>query len=147
MDFIIRDSSYFKKNILERVAENLDSEINKYISDVIKGSVKLEDVDSLGLRRILLYENKELIENEIIQDLIKELDEVNQKFWKRNRFSLSDNQEDKIKLWEETHECKNRGKHHGAIGGQYTYKFTPTSIGTFCEVKCSCGETIDVSEI
>ena len=28
----------------------------------------------------------------------------------------------------------------GAIGERLTFLFTPTSIGTFCSVRCACGE-------
>ena len=30
-------------------------------------------------------------------------------------------------------------KKQGAIGGQYTYSFTPTSLGTVVLVRCACG--------
>ena len=37
--------------------------------------------------------------------------------------------------------------HYGAIGGGYSYTFTPTSIGTFIEVRnVVTGEKIDVSD-
>ena len=34
----------------------------------------------------------------------------------------------------------------GAIGGSYTWKFVPTSIGTFGSVQCSCGEEFSFQE-
>lgn len=38
-------------------------------------------------------------------------------------------------------------RYGGTIGGSYTYKFTPTSIGVFGTVECSCGERFDFSEL
>lgn len=34
----------------------------------------------------------------------------------------------------------------GAIGGRLTYCFTPTGLGMITEVKCACGEEINVTE-
>lgn len=34
----------------------------------------------------------------------------------------------------------------GAIGGAYTWEFTPTSLGTVVNVRCACGEKLDVSD-
>ena len=69
------------------------------------------------------------------------------KMYHKNMFELSDSQEEKLKQWKNNHQCKNRNKSHGAVGGQYTYKFVPTGIGVFCEVICSCGEKINISEV
>lgn len=50
--------------------------------------------------------------------------------------------------WYQTH---NNGicasGYHGAIGGNVTFKITPTSIGNFIDVKCSCGEEISFDEV
>ena len=37
-------------------------------------------------------------------------------------------------------------KKQGAIGGQYSYRFTPTSLGTAVSVKCACGKEKNVTE-
>ena len=34
-----------------------------------------------------------------------------------------------------------------AIGGGYEYRFTPTSIGMLAEIRCACGEKLDVDHI
>ena len=50
--------------------------------------------------------------------------------------------------WYKTH---NEGRcacaYHGAIGGNVTFEITPTSIGDFVEVKCSCGATMGWEEL
>jgi len=51
----------------------------------------------------------------------------------------------KFQVWHEKHLLdKHRGKipYTGAIGGMYSYIFTPTSIGTFSSVECAlCKES------
>lgn len=37
-------------------------------------------------------------------------------------------------------------RYSGAIGGAYTWTFTPTSLGTVARVECSCGAEIDVTD-
>jgi len=148
MDFIIRDRNYFKQNILHRIADSLDKEIDDYMIDIISGSKKIDGLDVKPIRQQLFYENRDQIINDTISVLelrIKELEEENQKLYQKNMFKLSDTQEEKLTRWKETHNCKNRNKSHGAIGGQYKYTFVPTSIGAFCSVKCSCGAEIDLS--
>lgn len=34
----------------------------------------------------------------------------------------------------------------GAIGGSYTWQFTPTGIGTFGSIHCSCGDSFTFQE-
>lgn len=52
------------------------------------------------------------------------------------KFELDD---DQIKLLNEWMKTRiNYGSNTTAIGGRYTYKFTPTSIGTFITVIDSC---------
>lgn len=34
----------------------------------------------------------------------------------------------------------------GAIGGSYTWEFTPTGIGTFGSIRCSCGDSFTFQE-
>lgn len=52
----------------------------------------------------------------------------------------------KMMKWAEEHYDVCPIREHGAIGGRYTYEFTPTSIGTVCAIKCSCGAKFDATE-
>ena len=62
-------------------------------------------------------------------------------------FPISEEEQKGIREWmdkhdEEVHHARTLGdklKLGGCCGGRYTYKFTPTSIGTIGTVKCSCG--------
>ena len=56
-------------------------------------------------------------------------------------FSVYPEEAEKIMAWEEKHI---KEKHHGngyagAIGGRFSYEFTPTSLGDIAVVKCRCG--------
>lgn len=37
------------------------------------------------------------------------------------------------------------GTYIGAIGGRFSYIFTPTSLGVICTVRCVCGDQFDFS--
>lgn len=68
-----------------------------------------------------------------------------------NGFPLSDEQLKKINEWKDKHEEEKHSSklpypRGGAIGGSYQYIFTPTSIGTFGTIKCSCGDTFDFQD-
>jgi len=85
------------------------------------------------------YENKEIKK---LQDELKTERENNER-----GFPISKTQADKINKWIVKHEEEHHnGRVKSLIRGKYSYIFIPTSIGTFCTVKCTCGEEIDVSE-
>ena len=54
-----------------------------------------------------------------------------------------------INDWIEKHtQEKHNGYHHGGtIGGSFTYKFTPSSIGEVGEIICNCGEEFCFREL
>ena len=62
-------------------------------------------------------------------------------------FPISEDEENKINEWIETHEREVHGiktyadklASHRCCGGSYTYEFVPTSIGTIGTVRCNCG--------
>lgn len=71
-------------------------------------------------------------------------------------FYMSKEQNEACAKWQNDHDKskhmnseKSKAAGHrysGAIGGAYTWSFTPTSVGTVTMLKCSCGEGIDVSD-
>lgn len=67
-------------------------------------------------------------------------------------FSLDAGQLSKLDIFKNEHGCKLSNdsitgrKKVGAIGGQYTYSFTNTTIGTVAKVRCACGAEIDLSD-
>jgi len=67
-------------------------------------------------------------------------------------FSLTKEQLQRISDWMDTHDKEKhiqpgeKFRYAGAIGGAYTYEFTPTSLGVVEKVRCACGDHIDVSD-
>ena len=50
--------------------------------------------------------------------------------------------------WYKTHNNGICAKaYHGAIGGNVSFDITPTSIGNFIDVKCSCGAVLSWQEV
>lgn len=47
--------------------------------------------------------------------------------------------------WKNEHVCK-YSTNSGAIGGQFTYAFTNTSLGQIFKVQCACGEEVDLTD-
>jgi hypothetical protein len=67
-------------------------------------------------------------------------------------FKLTEEQNKRISEWMDAHDAEKHipvggtFRYSGAIGGAYTWQFTPTSLGIVQKVKCSCGDHIDVSD-
>lgn len=62
-------------------------------------------------------------------------------------FEVTDNEYKKAKDFMETHDCSLPPSYDGlmdhyagAIGGQYTWCFTGTSLGQIVTIKCLCGK-------
>jgi len=62
-------------------------------------------------------------------------------------FTLSAEQVEKYDKWRIKKNKKKGEAYVGAIGGAYTFCFTPTGLGVIEEVKCSDGEELDLTDI
>lgn len=62
------------------------------------------------------------------------------------QFKLDDKEEALAKEWLANHKEKCPIKYAGAIGGQYTWCFTDTSIGDIAVLKCACGGKVDLTD-
>lgn len=64
-------------------------------------------------------------------------------------FVVTPEENEEIKTWIEKHiNEKHNGDHYaGAIGGRFSYRFIPTSIGEIGEIVCSCGEKFCFREL
>ena len=57
-----------------------------------------------------------------------------------------------IQLWIKDHDQERhiqpgqKRRYSGAVGGAYTFEFTPTGLGTVVRCRCACGESVDVSD-
>ena len=61
------------------------------------------------------------------------------------KFELNKEEEKMVCDWKEKHKCTERNV--SCCGGETTYYFTPTFIGTAVTVSCVCGQTLTVGEI
>lgn len=60
---------------------------------------------------------------------------------KQNEFTLTEEEVQAIHEWQRKHNAeKHPDGYFGAIGGELSYQFTPTSIGMVGEVVCGCGQ-------
>lgn len=83
-------------------------------------------------------------------EVIAKLTQENETLWENSQrgFVVSKEEDDKIVEWMRKHrEEKHQGRGDGAIGGRFSWIFTPTSIGTIGMVQCICGETFTFREL
>lgn len=128
-----------KRTFSDRIAldafETLD-EVKETIQELVKINNRLQN------------ENKKLKDEHYKDKKIQELQEKIETMQEdmHRGFSISKEQNERIKSWTAQHlradhkinpETQNYG---GAIGGTFSYKFIPTSIGVIGEVKCTCGK-------
>ena len=90
----------------------------------------------------------EFNKDERIQELEKKLAAQRKRANDTRSFSIEPEDVKRIDDWKARHEAEkhNGSDYAGAIGGRYTYEFTPTSIGTFGRIRCSCGDHFDYDD-
>lgn len=86
---------------------------------------------------------EEFYKDKIVKKLKKEISNL------QLGFNISEEEWKQINEWKKKHEQeKHEGNnYHGAIGGNYTFIFVPTSIGVIGTVRCSCGEEFTFQNI
>jgi len=72
-------------------------------------------------------------------------------------FTLTSDQMSQLSEWMTEHNktCKfspsnnrdNPSSPTGAIGGRFTYKFTPTGLGMCVQAECCCGKEVDLTDV
>jgi len=60
-------------------------------------------------------------------------------------FHITEDEREKFRVWREEHELSCTRK-SAAIGGAYTYCFTPTGLGDIKVVKCVCGTEVTLTD-
>lgn len=63
-------------------------------------------------------------------------------------FEITEEQQKIFENWKTIHNKKcvfSDPMKQGAIGGRFTYIFTPTGLGVITKVKCACGDEIDLT--
>lgn len=82
-----------------------------------------------------------------VQEVMEENKKLRQDY--HRGFPISEEEQKNIDNWIEKHTQEKHGgnRYAGAIGGRYTFKFTPTSIGIIGTIRCSCGDTFTFSDL
>jgi hypothetical protein len=65
--------------------------------------------------------------------------------YKEKNFNLDASQVKKFEIWRKRKNRKKGEVYVGAVGGAYTFCFTPTGIGTIAKVKCADGTELDIT--
>lgn len=123
--------------------------------ECIKGIVE-RNKSQVARIQYLEKENAELkatqYKDEELQRMKKEIEKLQKRVM--NGFLLSEEQSKMIKEWEaqhikEFHTYNGQPTKIGLCGGNFTYTFLPTSIGTFLTVKCGCGKggKLEISDL
>lgn len=140
----------FEKELEEKCAKRIKA-IHDY--DITNSIEKILGRIYFDQSRIkyLEEENKKLKDeqykdNELL-DMKAKLEEAKQDVYRG--FPISKEEMESIKKWMKQHtiEKHNGNEYVGAIGGNYSYHFIPTSIGTIGIVRCSCGEEFEFQSL
>ena len=131
---------------------NINKTIDTFVEDIkheLQGKdIRIEYLEKQNQKlRDEKYKDNELLRMEA------ELKAMKEDYYRG--FPISEEEQKSIREWmdkhdEEVHHARTIGdklKLGGCCGGRYTYKFTPTSIGTIGTVKCSCGAKFTFREI
>ena len=118
--------------------------------DDAMNSIKLRYQSLQDIIEKLLKENQELrsgvFATNYVQEALANAEKIRNEY--RLGFPMTEEEVQKAEKWMKEHtESAHKGESFGAIGGQYTYEFTPTSIGVLCGVRCSCGAHITLTDL
>lgn len=105
--------------------------------------VEAEDRRDKAIRQV-----EEFNKDEEIVKLKKQLEQKENRIKNSQTFVILPEQVEAIEEWKKQHTKEKHGgsEYAGAIGGRYSYKFTPTSIGTFGTIICDCGEKFEFED-
>lgn len=133
MNFMeFKNGKLLKVHDIETACKNFTDEITTIVQQVqSRNQILQAENDKLKSEH---YKDAE------IQRLLSEVES-----WKKRvigSFEISEDERLAIQEWKVKHVAeKHKGNGYaGAIGGRFTYHFTPTSIGTIGEIVCSCGD-------
>ena len=119
---------------------DLQYESQNIVNDLLKRLRQLElSVENLKKENAKL--KSEHYKDEKLQDMLKSLKAMEKEYYRG--FPITENEKKQI----DNFINKYRGKNFGAIGGAFTYKFTPTSIGIAGEVIAPNGESFTFKEL
>ena len=125
------------------MSEYFTNGVQVYDLDRCLAAIKQRNYDN-EFKISKLREENEKLRSEQYKD--EQLKELNDKLDKARAdlergFPITEFEEKKIKMWMERHGEVSCG------GRYYSYHFTPSSLGTFATVRCSCGAEFDFSDV
>lgn len=120
-------------NELEHQSQNI-------VNDLLKRLRQLE-LSVKNLRKENAELKSEHYKDEQLSDMKDKLNKMKNDYYRG--FPITEDEKKQI----DTFINKYRGKNFGAIGGAFTYKFTPTSIGIAGEVIAPNGESFTFKEL
>lgn len=122
----------YPSDIALRMLGDVKASFEHVIEENNRFREKIKEYEKIGYESVEIQKLKER-EKELKEELLSART--------RNMFSLDNSEEQAISEWRKQHNKERHpNAHFGAIGGELTYKFTPTSIGMIGEVFCICGE-------
>ena len=62
-------------------------------------------------------------------------------------FVMSEKEVADFDKWRKSHRCEIDEMSPAAIGGRWTFMFTPTGLGNVTVVKCACGAELEVTDV
>ena len=127
--------------IMDNVNVNeLEYQSQNIVNDLLKRLRQLElSVENLKKENAEL--KSEHYKDEQLSNMKDKLNKMEKEYYRG--FPITENEETQINKFKD----KYRNKYHGAIGGAFTYKFTPTSIGIAGEVIAPNGESFTFKEL
>ena len=103
------------------------------------------------MKQEIIFLQQIIIHPKIQQNEIQRLKQENQELRENlNRgFGITEQEWKDIEEWRDAHiQAKHGGdRYSGAIGGNLTFEFIPTSIGVIGTVKCYCGDCFQFQDL
>lgn len=119
--------------------------VHVYDFDKCIAALKQRYKDQENRIKYLEKENKELKYNNYkdaqLQKMKEKLDHMIIAYYRG--FPISEDEQKAIDEWKREHETES----HETCGGNYIYKFVPTSIGVSGIIECRCGAKFEFQEI
>lgn len=131
-------------DFIDKKAEN---DVKAALLLVYKSYKKQKNVIKMQREKIEELQKDNLGSKE--EELRNRIKELEHKLAIIEDFSVSEVERLEINKWIEQHikDSHEGDDYVGAIGGRFSYEFTPTSLGVIGEVKCTCGKVYCFREI
>lgn len=138
--FVVRDGEMINVPVYETLLEQTRLRFEAYENEAKRLREKVRDLEDEAYADKRLAEMQEKVDK-AYRDLAR-------------GFDMSEEETQAVSSWQRQHLLEDHGidmdenpKYGGAIGGGWTFMFTPTSIGVIGKVRCHCGKTMTFREL